>query len=418
MRLFWVAIHRWVGLVIAGFLLIAGLTGALLVWYQELDSWINSASIRVQPTYNSEQQLDPIDLRDRLQMRYPDWQINWVNLYTPANQAVTFWLEPPINSDSATSAVDNQLLVNPYTGEVIGSRQWGDITQGVRNLMPFIYRLHYQLALGTVGTWTFGIIALLWALDCFVGAYLTLPARLRPKLAHDVNVSPPLRHWTVRWISAWKLRVQSGFYKFNFDLHRAGGLWMWAILFVIAWSAVGLNLNQVYRPVMSVFFEHQDTDELIRVLPQPILTPALSWQEAYQKGQEAMGNQAKQQSFQVLRPESLSYDPRQGIFRYRVKSDRDVSDKVGQTYLYIDAMTGERLSDVYLPVGKASGDTITNWLNALHFAQVWGTPWRIVITVTGILVVLLSTTGVYIWWKKRRSRLIAVNSAKRSSLII
>ncbi|MFQ5415166.1 MAG: PepSY domain-containing protein, partial [Phycisphaerae bacterium] len=54
-------------------------------------------------------------------------------------------------------------------------RLWGDLSQGLANLMPFVYRLHHSLALGTVGTWIFGVVALLWTLDCFVGAWLTFP---------------------------------------------------------------------------------------------------------------------------------------------------------------------------------------------------------------------------------------------------
>lgn len=37
MRQFWVWVHRYVGLVMALFLLIAGATGAVLAFYHELD---------------------------------------------------------------------------------------------------------------------------------------------------------------------------------------------------------------------------------------------------------------------------------------------------------------------------------------------------------------------------------------------
>lgn len=60
---------------------------------------------------------------------------------------------------------DSDLYLNPYTGEELGRRSWGDITQGRVNLMAFIYRLHFALALGTIGSYTLGIIALLWTLD-------------------------------------------------------------------------------------------------------------------------------------------------------------------------------------------------------------------------------------------------------------
>jgi uncharacterized iron-regulated membrane protein len=48
-RQVWVLVHRWVGLVLAGFLVVAGLTGALLAWYHELDATINARWTPVQP---------------------------------------------------------------------------------------------------------------------------------------------------------------------------------------------------------------------------------------------------------------------------------------------------------------------------------------------------------------------------------
>ncbi|MBJ7413409.1 MAG: PepSY domain-containing protein, partial [Phenylobacterium sp.] len=38
-----VVLHRWLGLGVAGFLLIAGLTGAIISWDHEIDEWLNPA---------------------------------------------------------------------------------------------------------------------------------------------------------------------------------------------------------------------------------------------------------------------------------------------------------------------------------------------------------------------------------------
>ncbi|MGZ7192220.1 PepSY domain-containing protein, partial [Streptococcus pyogenes] len=80
-------------------------------------------------------------------------------------------------------------------------------------------------------------VALLWTLDCFAGAWLTFPAPQR------LNAPRPAKPWLSRWAPSWKLRLSSGAYKLNFDLHRAGGLWTWAMLFVLAWSSVAFNLH-------------------------------------------------------------------------------------------------------------------------------------------------------------------------------
>jgi uncharacterized iron-regulated membrane protein len=53
-----------------------------------------------------------------------------------------------------------------------------------------------------------------------------------------------------------------------------------------------------------------------------------------------------------------------------------------------------------------SGLTITNWLRALHLIQdpVDYLVYRIFVCSIGLVVAMLSVTGVYIWWKKRRAR--------------
>lgn len=394
-----VVIHRYVGLVLAGFLLVAGLTGALLVWYHELDAAVNASVMRVEAPAEGARPLDPLVLRERVQSAYPDAWVHYAPLHHPPGQAMRFWLEGPTDPVTGEHAelANDEIFVHPYTGEMLGARQWGAISQGWTNLLPFVYRLHYQLALGTVGTWTFGIIALLWTLDCFVATYLTFPARRRDKGMRSDEVER--RGWLARWWPSWKLRWRGGAYKLNFDLHRAGGLWPWAMLFVLAWSSVGLNLNVVYKPMMGALFEFQRERDDLPKLEQDQPEPGISWREAVQIGERLMAREANTQNFQVIRAERIGYDPHSATFRYTVKSDRDIAEKWGGTSIWFDANTGERRA-AHLPSGKAAGDTVTSWLYALHFAAVWGLPFRIFVTLMGLAVAMLSITGVYIWWRK------------------
>ena len=85
------------------------------------------------------------------------------------------------------------------------------------------------------------------------------------------------------------------------------------------------------------------------------------------------------------------------------RSDRDINNKYAQTEICIDATTGALLG-LRLPIGAASGDTLTTWITTLHMAHIWGTPFRIVITLSGIVIVVLSVTGIVIWWRKRSAR--------------
>ncbi len=64
------------------------------------------------------------------------------------------------------------------------------------------------------------------------------------------------------------------------------------------------------------------------------------------------------------------------------------------------------------PTGEHSGNTVSNWLRALHRADVFGLPYRIFVCVLGLIITMLSVTGVYIWWKKRKAR---IHVASRSA---
>lgn len=404
LRPFWVRVHRYVGLVLASFLIIAGLTGSVLVWYYELDAAVNPWMNVVERT--DVKALNPLQIHVMTAQRLNDALINKVSFHREPQKPWVISLNPRLQPNGEEHTLDyDEVYIDPYTGSILGQRKWGDLTQGYTNLIPFIYRLHYQLALGTVGTWAFGIIALLWCLDCFVGAYLTFPAKAK-------NQSPffnirSTKQWFNRWSKSWKIRQNSNVYKLNFDLHRAGSLWIWAMLFVFAWSGVGLNLQVIYDPVMSSAFSMQKIETQFPTLENSQLKPSIGWIQAESIGKALMKNEASTNNFTVVYPQTLIYLSQKALYQYRVKSSLDITDAYGNTTLYFDANTG-KFKGVYLPTSKASGDTITSWLYALHMAAVWGISYKIFVSIIGVAISMLSVTGVYIWWKKRNARKFAM----------
>lgn len=385
-----------------GFLLVAGVTGSLLAWNHELEAAISPELFRARPSGSSTRPLDPLMLREQVAARYPHASIAYVPLQTKPEHSIWMFLEARTDPSSGKLAdlPADQVFVNPYTGAVLGERKWGDITQGLKNLLPFIYRLHYSLALGTAGTFLLGLVALLWTIDCFIGAYLTFPARARTESASTLK--SPGRTWLTRWWPSWKLRWRGGSYKVNFDLHRAGGLWVWAMLFVLAWSGVAFNLSQVYRPVMATAFEFASSPD-IPVLSSPHVAPSISWMQARDHGRRLMTEQARAQKFTVINETGLSYDAAHAVYRYSVKSDRDIRDAGGGTSVVFDANTGE-LKQTILPTGMAAGDTVTQWLKGLHMAALWGVPFKIFMSAVGLLVAMLGITGTVIWLRKRQAQ--------------
>lgn len=433
-----VVMHRWVGLGIAGFLVIAGLTGSLLAWNDVLDAALYPA-LRVQ-TLTDLVPLDPLTIRDRLQARYPQVTFSSVDLYSEPGKAIVFNVQPvaqkkrsAASAASATSAgpgddaqafeqAFDQLFVNPYTGQVQGTRLWGDLSQGLKNFMPFVYRLHYSLALGTAGTSILGIVGLLWTLDCFVGMYLSFPARLRRNASrHERADNKP---WLTRWRSSWRVRWpgvnacsagNGAIHKLNFDLHRAGGLWIWAMLFVIAWSSVSFNLPGIYNSTMAALFEYQAGDGTAPEAGTQQTGQPLSWQQARESGRFWMHEQSVLHHFHIEHEASLSYDASRMEYRYTVRSSRDILDKGGATSIWLDAGSGV-VKRFFAPTRQASGDTIRTWLTNLHKALLGGVWFKSFVTLTGMVVVLLCTTGIILWIRKRRAKRLAMTARTSSKM--
>ncbi|MGH7879449.1 MAG: PepSY-associated TM helix domain-containing protein [Candidatus Binataceae bacterium] len=387
-------LHRWTGLAMAGFLIVVGVTGSLLAFKSELEHLI-SPHLFATPRPGVAP-LDLATLAERAGPLVPQGQVASVTFAEPDQVRVGF---SPRKDPATGKPYDlgfNQFFVDPWTGEELGRRRHGDISQGSINLIPFIYTLHYALALGMPGIWVLGIVALVWTLDCFVGFYLTLPVSSNA-------------FWR-RWESAWLIKRPARAFRLNFDLHRASGLWLWPILLIFAWSSVYMNLwDAVYTWATLAVLEYKAHWSELAPLPQPLENPRLDFRSALATGERLMAEQATSHGFSVRRPVSLSFDSTDGVYHYTVRSSRDIEDRDkdaffgGRTELYFDARSGV-LRLLLLPTGQYSGNTVTTWLYHLHMANVFGLPWRIFVCVLGLAITMLSVTGIYIWWKKRRAR--------------
>lgn len=384
-RAFWVWLHRWTGLAMAGFLIIVGLTGSLLAFWMELNQWL---SPEMYPGERPGVMLDAATLARRAEAIVPQARTTTVYLGYPGS--VMIGMEA---RDGAPALDFEYIHLDPVDGNERGRASWNGLPRRRTDILPFVYSLHMYLAMSGVGDWILGIVALVWTIDCFVGFYLTLPL--------------PARHarqgFFARWKPAWLVKWRSSTYRINFDLHRAGGLWLWAMLLIFAWSSVYMDLNYVYTRVTQLVFDYEQP-MWARIGFRPPTTGApMSWEQAQATGQRLMAAEASQRGFTIERALALYHSKALGGWEYRVRSSRDIGDKYGTTSVYFDAFDGKLLS-VRIPTGAQSGTTLTTWLEQLHTANLFGLPYRIFVCFLGLVISMLSITGVYIWLKKRRAR--------------
>jgi uncharacterized iron-regulated membrane protein len=168
-RALWVWLHRWVGLAMAAFLIVVGLTGSLLAFNSELERLI-SPQLFATPRPGVAP-LDLATLAERAAEKVPQGRV--VGVYFSQTDQASVEIKP--RTDPATGKPYElgftQYFADPWTGDELGRRIEADISQGLINLMPFIYDLHWELALGTAGFWILGIVAWsgpLTALSAFI----------------------------------------------------------------------------------------------------------------------------------------------------------------------------------------------------------------------------------------------------------
>lgn len=415
-RQVWVIAHRWAGLSLALFLAVVGITGALLAFYDEIEALIAPQLHVVQPPSPQAELLDSLVLRAKVQAAYPGAVINYLPLHLEPGRTLKLdirRIDPANGRVEPWSPTVDEVFVDPYTGRILAERLWGDIGQGAINFMPFVYRLHYTLLADKTGRYVLGIAALIWVLDTFIGFYLTLPVR-RTRQQIPVNSGAP--SWWSRWKPSWLVRWTGGETKLTFDLHRAGGLWLWPILFVFAWSSVSFNLKEVYDPVMRLFGGERLLDGLA-TLARPRHEPQLDFAAAVARGRELAAYEAAQRGL-IIEPtgaSALSHRPAVGAYVYYFSTDRDFTNNGGRSLVVFDS-DGGGLRKLLLPQGANGANTFTEWLIALHMGRVWGLPYRIAVTAIGLMVTILSVTGVLIWMRKRQARSFAAEKVNRRRL--
>jgi uncharacterized iron-regulated membrane protein len=389
-RQLWVIVHRWAGLTIALFLIVAGSTGMLLAFNDELTDLTQPWRTLEAPAPGAKL-LDPIALNRAAQAAAPaGYAVEGLRLDVEHRRSLSIGLNPAEGSGKPYL----EASVDPYTARIVHIGEPGALNEGWAQIMPFIYSLHYKLAVDEYGTYAFGIAALIWTLDCFIGFYLTLPVARR--------------RWWAHWTKSWRLKRPSpSRFRLNFDLHRASGLWLWPILLVFAWSSVGMNLREVYDPVMKLF----GAESPYQALPdQP---PSADFKPDWTAALEAARALAAQAGVTIVRENSLYFDEAKNAYAYYFRSDRDFTDDGSWSALlfYPDG----KLARTIIADGGLDDGGADNWFMALHMAQVGGLPYRIFVSAVGLLITMLSVTGVFIWMRKRTARLLRGNYADMGS---
>lgn len=393
MRAVFVLLHRWFGLGVAVFLFISGATGAVISWDHELDAWLNPTLFHA----NSAEQgvvgspKPGLELANIVEAKEPKLRVTYVLTEAEPGHTIPMMVEARLDPATGKPYVldYNQIAVDPVTAEIQGKRMWGAISLSRENLLPFLYKLHYTMHLPEVGgielgIWLMGIIGIVWALDCFIALWLSFP------------------NWK-SWRKSFAFRWKDGGHKLNFDLHRSGGVWVWGLLLVLAVTSVSMNLSsQVMQPLIKVFSSVTPTafDTRTPVAPDKVVEAKVTREQVTQLAIA----EGRRRGFEVPAG-GVFYSSMFGLYGVGFfEAGNDHGDVgLGNAWLYFDAATG-KAEGTRIPGSGSAGDLFMQAQFPLHSGRILGLPGRILISLMGALVAMLSVTGVVIWLRKRQAR--------------
>lgn len=405
--------HRYVGLAMAAFLIVVGITGSIKVFDKELDHW-SAPDLYVEPRPGVPT-LDLATLAERAQGDVPPGgHVTGVQIEPERAMATVFPPLPNLSAGAGGRAARVAMAgfrpfyvyLDPWTGQRLGKRDsMVPFTDGLAGAHQFISSLHDSLALsgaglvpGLVGRSVLGMVALLWTIDCFFATWLTFPVALQ-------------QFWQ-RWKPSWLIKRGASAYRTNLDVHRASGLWAWPLLLVFAWSSVMLNFGPLHRAISRTVLSYPSAQEEAqrrdRMRAESGESP-LTMREALAVGQRLAAAEAEKRGMAIERTCGVLIVPggSGGAF-LNLRSSRDLAaPALCGTQMQYSAVTGEVYSFTTPMVasgGAPSGLVVNAWLLQLHYARNFGPVYRGLVFVLGLLLAGMSGTGVYLWWKKRGVR--------------
>ncbi|MCL5974491.1 MAG: PepSY domain-containing protein [Gammaproteobacteria bacterium] len=358
-RSLWLLLHRWIGVFILVFIVIAGLTGSAIAFWRAVDQWLNPSWYLVDVGDNPQSLKN---LSEQVLQTYPTAIVHGIILARNEQSSVIFYLagEP--------SGID-EVFIDPYTAQRLGHRDIDRTSLARSHLMPFVYRLHYSLGLGTFGKYLLGIVTVLWLVVTLIGVWLAWPKKNK-------------------WKKALSIKYTAGSSRLMFDLHRSFGLIFSVLFLLILWTGLWWNMDVAIRPLITSVF--------------PVTPPFTSALNEYRVTVDKGFDYAIEAALEI-RPDTEAYYLRnhseKGFYTVYLR-EKSSTGPYGDIFVF--ASLDGTVLHIDEPQINLSGDSYAAWQLPLHTGQFLGVPGRIIWMVAGLIPLLLSITGVMLWLRKLR----------------
>jgi uncharacterized iron-regulated membrane protein len=344
----------------------SGLTGSTLVFYQNIDEWLNAERLTTSGRGNY-RSFD--EMASAARMALPEVQGPY-GLFLPvsASGAVIAWFKRHTGGRGHLEEVE--VAIDPYRATILSSdRVWGN------TFVSFVYELHKGLWLGDLGGVIVGCVGLLLFVSVATGVYLwwPRPGRVRRAFAFTPNGSRLRRYY---------------------DLHKLGGLASSLVLSVLAFTGLYLEFPRIVVALVetvSTVHEEPVLRSTDRMEGRPIpIDRAVLIAKSILPGSELRWIGLPQRT--------------DDVYQVGMRQLGEVRRTSGESIVWVDQYSGAvlKVRDWH---DLTAGETFLAWLFPLHNGEAFSLAGRWVVCLGGVAPALLYVTALRMWWLKRKSRL-------------
>ncbi|MEL7530527.1 MAG: PepSY-associated TM helix domain-containing protein, partial [Bacteroidota bacterium] len=366
--------HLYLGLFAGTIIMVVALSGTVLTFRDEIDRWLNPDLLLVKP---QGEVLAIHKLLEITQRQESDWEI--VGIFVPE-------LDQPERSYQIRVEGDKrQIFINPYDGQIIGSRVRDDAFIGI------MLSLHRRLLLPTWGRYIVGISALILVIMTITGLRQWIPKR-----------------WKMLQ-SRLSVRFSGSKKRQNYDWHNALGFYSAPFVLILALTGFGITFTTILVP-LSFLLSGEPVQTLETIFdPQSVIqsekSSSITVEEAITIAEATIEGG-------VFTSINMPHDSL-GAFQVFLNVPQ-ANGTLKREFLAIDQYSGGVIYDTPHD-GPYLGMAFLDWLTPLHYGTFGGSFTRWVVFFASLIPVALYFTGLFIWlprFKKQRKSIPKTSPVK------
>ncbi len=359
-------VHRWVGAVLALYMLVISLSGVSLVFHDELSEWAcPSPAVKVLST-----KISFAKIIESSEAAYPGYKVT--GLIVPDEES-----QP---TDVFALKGDNERIncqVDPYSGTVLGLKSKNAFLETLRDL-------HFNLFAGKTGRMVNGAGGLLLAVLSLTGVVVWWRG-------------------VAKWLNGFKMSFRGSMKRVNWSIHSALGIWALPFLMLQATSAFYFGFPNFFEQNLNAIAPVSNQKKMKEPTTSELTSAGISSEPSYSGPRRSepdidkLISIARQKAgfnsavFRIAFP-----DKRRNSVRIWLKNSAETNENAPTTQVFMEPKSGQVLA-VSTAEAPPAGDQIITWLIKLHFGTFAGTTSKCAWIFVGLTPAILSLTGLFLF---------------------